>query len=262
MATANKPNFRRSSAFSFGSGNLKCDESRALLHCIPVKMKRPETMDNMRDTDAQRVLRSIDEALGWYTAPCTTSEAVANVIQDVRAIGTAAEKLLEAIRRASIAARTTIDEEAIYYSVDPADARLSVTGKLCVDWHGGLESVGLRNIAEQIHANGSRDFGEHERSLLSRLWDLAEDARRMAEDAGKRQPTPDRNRKVDRLNAQRLAQHCVVRFVENMARKLPPKSDWYFDLVATAGRFRGLVIGKDTVRAAIDSLSPLDSEVG
>lgn len=213
-----KPDFDSGGVFAYGAVRLSHEERSALLDLIPQRWKSVGTQDRMRSTDSDRLLHGISEALGFFDASrARPSAAGGAVLDDILAIGKAAENLQKAIQIADSTARLEINTEA-----------------------KALEFL-----------ERGRDFEERNHPILSVLWDLASDVSTSAKSAAKAIQT-DADTRPDRIIPRQMAQSIVAHVARNLGRN-PPSSQWFEEVVALVGSYRGVTIGKAVTRKALIS---------
>lgn len=261
-----KPDFegerrQHSQALPWGAGNLTPEQYAKLAEFIPTRWFDSKT-SVLGETDGRRLIRGVDEAIGWFDAMGATTAIGSALERDLEAIGNAAKELLRAIRSADKAARTTIDFEAVQ-SVRPRDkgrrAALSRASAIAVHWSAALEDSVPHDVLAAIEAGGYLPSWTCSASFLSALWDMATDATALTKLAASQIEKAPNNR-VDRINAAKLARKMVSdaaselgyqpgRHVQ-MGRPLPV-SPWVADLIAEAASFRDVTIGR---KVALDAV--------
>lgn len=261
-----KPDFegeraQHSKSLPWSAGNLTPEQYAKLAEFIPTRWFDSKT-SVLGETDGRRLIRGIDEAIGWFDTMGATTAIGSALERDIGAIGSAARELLRAIRSADKAARTAIDFEAIQ-SVPPLDtghrAALSRASAIAVHWFAALKDSVPYDVLAAIEAGGYLPSWTSSASFLSALWDMATDATALAKlAAGQLEKAP--NNRVDRMNAATLARKMVSgaasglgyqpgRHVQ-MGRPLPV-SPWVADLIAEAASFRDVTIGRKTALDAV-----------
>lgn len=271
IATKPKPDFSRSGlyAYGYGGGNVTAQELEELAKDVPRKMFDEAKQDRMRVTPGRYVLRSIDEAIGHFLAAPEIETAPSVLLKDVASIAAAALALQVAVHTGSRSARLAIDEEAMFYGTTGNPPALSTTGQFCVDWHTALCNLGQSELARNLYADGPREWSLHDKSLLSRAWDLVADIQVMATAVHRRakqdeSSKPGRNNRVDRARARQFARFAVEAYTGQL-RCVPPSSEWYFRLVAAGGKLAHslasknanqstLTVGKDVISLEIKAM--------
>lgn len=208
------------------------------------------TQDRLCRTDADRLILGACEALGYFDASGASAEAPSSAVRkDLRAISEASKRLLKAIQTADAGARRAIHAEAIE-AIGFADKgfTLSQAGDFAVHWFEALRRRGHLELALAI-ADGAREFERRAYPILSALWDLSSDVASLADDAAARLPKGN-TLQPGQVVAQGLARSIVGHMQANLSKKVPA-SLWVEELVALAGSYRGVTIGKSLTRKAL-----------
>lgn len=245
-----KPDLYSSGVFSYGPVVLGVDELKALLDLVPNRWKAASTQDRLCRTDADRLLLGVREALGYFDASGASAAAPGSAVrEDLRAISGAAKRLLKAIQTADVGARRAIHAEAIdAMGFDGEVSALSQAGDFAVHWFEALRRRGHSELALEI-SDKYREFERRAHPILSALWDLSRDVASLADQAADRLPTGS-TIQSSQVVAQGLARSIVGHMQRNLSKKLPA-SQWVEELVALAGSYRRVAIGKSLTRKAL-----------
>lgn len=245
-----KPKLYSSGSFWYGPVILSADERSALLDLVPKVWNAASTQDRLRQTDADRLLLGVREALGYFDASGASVEAPVSVVrQDLRALSEAAKRLQKAIQTADGGARRAIHAEAIdALGFDGESSTLSQSGDFAVNWFEALKRRGHLDLAMEIEDKAG-EFERRMHPILSALWDLSDDVANLADRATDGLPKGG-NFRPDRAIAQQFAK-SIVGHVHRNVGKNPPASQWFEELVALAGSYRKVTIGKELTRKAI-----------
>lgn len=245
-----RPDLYSSGVFCYGPATLEIDELNALLELVPKGWKAVSTQDRLCRTDADRLILGVREALGYFDASGAGVEAPSSAVRkDLRAVSGAAKRLLKAIQAADVGARRAIHAEAVEaMGFGDEGSTLSQSGDFAVHWFETLRRLGHLELALAIQ-NGAPEFERRAHPILSALWDLSSDVASLADGAAERLPKGSA-RQPGQVVAQGLARSIVGHMQSNLHRKLPA-SQWVEDLVALAGSYRRVTIGKALTRKAL-----------
>lgn len=255
-----KPDFDTSGVFSYGAARLERDELAALLDLIPRRWKSERTQDRTRRTDSDRLIHGVSEALGYFDASPERATAAAGAVRDdVRAIGQAAKNLQKAIQAADTSARRKVNVEAVEAMLSDTEnqAPLSAAGEFAIHWFEALKRREHLCLALEVEAR-AREFERRAHPILAALWDLSGDVALIADRATRAMST-DGDTRPDRAIPRQLARSIIAHVARNLGR-MPPRSLWFEELVALAGSYRGVTIGKALTRKAlIDNAAWMDA---
>lgn len=239
-----------SGSFWYGPVLLGVDQLNALLDLVPKGRKAASTQDRLCRTDADRLILGVREALGYFDASGASAEAPSSAVRkDLRAISEASKRLLKAIQTADVGARRAIHAEAIEaMGFDGEGSTLSQAGDFAVHWFEALRRRGHLELALAIE-DGAREFERRVHPILSALWELTSDVASLADHAADRLPKGSALQPCQ-VVAQGLARSIVGHMQANLREKLPA-SQWVEELVALAGSYRSVTIGKLITRKAL-----------